>query len=78
MLVRDQNLHLFKHSCMKSCPNTCNTDFKTISNGFKNNYYRRKIAEILLIKQMKPFLNVPDRSCKLKMFNNFLFESFFQ
>ena len=36
---RDQNSHLLKHSCCKNHPNTSQTDFKIISNGFKNNYY---------------------------------------
>ena len=55
---RDQNSHLFKHSCIKNHPNTSKTDFKIISSGFENNYCRRKIAEALLIKQIRPSLNV--------------------
>ena len=42
---RDQNSHLFKHSCCKNHPNTSKTDFKIISSGFKNNYYRRKLQK---------------------------------
>ena len=44
---RDHNSHLFKHSCCKNHPNTSKTDFQIISSGFKNNYYRRKVAEAL-------------------------------
>ena len=44
---RDQNSHFFKHSCCKNHPNTSKTDFQIISSGFKNNYYRRKVAEAL-------------------------------
>ena len=51
---RDQNSHLFKHSCCKNHPDTSKTDFQIISSGFKNNYYTRKTAEALLIKQIKP------------------------
>ena len=65
---RDQNSHLFKHSCHKNHPNTSKTDFKIISSGFKNNYCRRKIAEALLIKQIKPSLNVQEKSNELKLF----------
>ena len=36
---RDQNSHLLKSSCCKNHPNTSQTDFMIISNGFKNNYY---------------------------------------
>ena len=54
----DQNSHLFNHNCIKHHPNTSKNDLKIISTGFKNNYCRRKIAEALLIKQIKPYLNV--------------------
>ena len=66
---RDQNSHLFKHSCIKTHPNTSKTDFKIISSGFNNNYFRRKIAEALLIKQIKPSLKVQEKSYELKLFN---------
>ena len=63
---RDQNSRIFKHSCIKSHQNT---DLKIISSGFKNNYCRRKIGEVLLIKQIKPSLNVQEKSYQLKLFN---------
>ena len=66
---RDQNSHLFKHSCIKNHPNTSKTDFKIINSGFKNNYCRRKIVEVLLIKQIKPSLDVQEKSYELKLFN---------
>ena len=66
---RDQNPHLFKHSCIKNHPNTSKTDFKIISSGFKNNYCRHKIAKALSIKQIKPSLNVQEKSYELKLFN---------
>ena len=66
---RDQKSHLFKHNCCQNHPNTSKTDFKIISSEFKNNYYRRKIAEALLIKQIKPSLNVQEKSHELKLFN---------
>ena len=66
---RDQNSHLFKHSCIKNHLNTSKTDFKIISSEFKNNYFRRKIAEALLIKQIRPSLNVQEKSYELKLFN---------
>ena len=65
----DPKFHLFKHSCCKNHPNTSKTDFKIISSGFKNNYYRRKIAEALLLKQVKPSLSVRQKSYELKLFN---------
>ena len=66
---RDQNSYLFKHSCIKSQRNTRKTNFKIVSSGFKNNYCRRKIATALLIKQIKPSLNVQEKSYELKLFN---------
>ena len=66
---RNQNRHLFKHSCIKNHPNTSKTNFKIISSGFKNNYYRRKIAEALLIKQIKPSVIVQEQSYELKLSN---------
>ena len=66
---RDQNSHFFKHSCIKNHPNTSKTDFMIISSGFKNNYCRLKIAEVLLIKQIKPSLNFQETSYDLKLFH---------
>ena len=75
---RDQNSHLFKHSCCKNHPDTSKTDFQIISSGFKNNYYTRKTAEALLIKQIKPWLNVQEKSYELKLLNcSSLFRNFF-
>ena len=59
---RDQNSHFFKHSRCKNHPNTNKTHFKIISSGFNNNYCRRKIAKVHLIKQIKPSLNVQEKS----------------
>ena len=66
---RDQNSHLFKNSSYKTHPITSNSDFKIISSGFKNNYCRWKIADALLMKQIKPSLNVQEKSYELKLFN---------
>ena len=66
---RDQNFHLFEHGCCKNYLNTSKTDFKIISSGFSNNYYKQKIAKALLIKQIKPSLNVQEKSYELKLFN---------
>ena len=66
---RVQNSHLFEHCCCKNHPNTSKTDIKIITSGFKNNYCRRKIAEALLIKQIKPSLNIQEKSYELKLFS---------
>ena len=67
---RDQKSHIFKHSSEK-CHQHCHTNsFKITGNGFKNKSFKRKVSEALLIKQIKPSLNVPEnsihQSCKLR------------
>ena len=62
---RNQKSHIFKRSSEK-----CHQHFhaKMIGNGFKNNSLRWKISEALLIKQIKPSLNVQGNSIELKLF----------
>ena len=57
--------HIFKHRSEK-----CHQRFHTkmIGNGFKNNSLKWKISEALLIKQIKPSLNVQGKSIELKLF----------
>ena len=43
--------------------------YKIIEKGYKNNVRKQKIAEALLIKQMKPTLNKQDNLVELKLFN---------
>ena len=62
---RNQKSHIFKHSSEK-----CHQHFhaKMIGNGFKNNFLKWKISEALLVKQIKPSLNVQGKSIELKLF----------
>ena len=39
-------------------------DFKVFENCYNNNSRKKKIAEILLIKKLKPSLNVQEKSSK--------------
>ena len=64
---RDQNSHLFKHSIERGNPVLDINSYKTIEKGYKNNVRKRKIAEALLIKEMK--LNKQDDSVELKLLN---------
>ena len=63
---RDQKSHFFKHSCIKNHLNISKTDFNIISSVFKNTYLRQRSSEELSIKQIKPFLNVQEKSYKDK------------
>ena len=66
---RDRNSHLFKHSVESIHDPALKNDFKIIGKGYRNNTSRRKIAETLFIKKMKPSLNIQDKSVKLGLFN---------
>ena len=65
----EQNLYLFKHSCIKKHPESSKTYFKIISSRFKNNCCRRIIAKVFLIRQIKPSLNVQEKPYELDMSN---------
>ena len=43
-------------------------DFKIIGNGFRGNNKKRKVAEALLIRGIKPTLNIQDQSVPLQLF----------
>ena len=66
---RDQKSHIFRHSSGKCRQHFHTNSFKIIGNGFKNNSFKRKVSKALLIKQIKPSLNVQEKSIELKLFN---------
>ena len=68
---RDQNSHLFRNSWIKNHPNTSKTNFKINNSQFRNSHCRLALLAllVLLIKQIKPFLNLQEKSYKLKLFN---------
>ena len=53
---RDHNSHLFKHSIESGHPVLDMSNYRIVEKGYKNNVRKRKIAEALLIKEMKPIL----------------------
>ena len=44
-------------------------NFEILSSGYKNNKFKRKLAEALHIKHERPTLNVQEQSVPLKLFN---------
>ena len=46
---RDQKSHLFRYAVVNDHRNASYDDFKIIGNGFRNNTFKRKVAEALLI-----------------------------
>ena len=43
--------------------------YKIVEKGYNNNVRKQKIAEALLIKEMKPTPSKQDNSVELKLFN---------
>ena len=43
--------------------------FEILSNGYKNNKFKRKLAEALHIKYERPTPNIQEQSVALKLFN---------
>ena len=59
---RDHISHVFKYSIEKSQKNVNTIDFKIIHKNFRNNKLKRKIAEVLWIKDLRSTLNTNKRN----------------
>ena len=68
---RDQKSHLFRHTVVNNRGNASCDDIKIIGSGFRNNTFKRKVAEALLIKEFRATLNVQEKSVGLKRFIKF-------
>ena len=66
---RDDKLHLYAHAEKTGHENVNIDHFEILSNGYKNNKFKRKLAEALHIKHERPTLNVQEQSMPLKLFN---------
>ena len=66
---RDYASHMVKHNIETSHTNVNTANFKIIDMNFSNNKRKRKIAESLWIKDLRPTLNVQEKSIPLKLFN---------
>ena len=64
---RDHKLHILKHSLETEHEHVKSSDFLIISKNFNGN--KRKFAESLLIKKLRPTLNIHDKSVPLKLVN---------
>ena len=67
--VGDDNSHLYEHAEKTSHENVKIDHCEILSNGYKNNKFKRKLAEALHIKHERPTLNVQEQSVPLKLFN---------
>ena len=63
------NSHFYKHSIETGHQNLEISDYRIIGNGYGNNWNKRKIAKVILIKELKPILNKQNKSIPLKLFN---------
>ena len=66
---RDHSSHMVKHNIEISHTDVNAANFKIIDMNFSNNKRKRKIAESLWIKDLRPTLNVQEKSIPLKLFN---------
>ena len=65
----DDRSHLYEHA-EKTAHGNVNIDhIEILSNGYRNNKFKRKLAEALHIKHERPTLNVQEQSVPLKLFN---------
>ena len=57
---KNVNSHFYKHSIETGHQTLEINDYRIIGNGYGNNWKKRKIAEALLIKELKATLNKQD------------------
>ena len=62
---RDSNSYVYKHCIETGHRSPDINDFKIIGSNFHKNVIKRKIAEALLIKQLKPSLRKQEKSIEL-------------
>ena len=66
---RDDQPHFYLHA-EKTGHEILNINhFEILSNGYKNNKFKRKLAEALHIEHERPTLNVQEQSVPLLLFN---------
>ena len=66
---RDTKSHVSKGTSEKKHVKVTQEDFITIGSYFKNNRFKKRMAETLLIKPEYPSLNVQNQSVKVKLLN---------
>ena len=66
---RDQHSNLVKRAIENNHLPVVKDDFTKLEGGYRNNTHKRKIAETLMIKVIRPSLNTKEKSAELKLFN---------
>ena len=62
---RDKKSHLFTHAVVNDHRNVSCGDFKIFGSGFRNNTFKRKLTEALLIKELILTLNIQEKPVEL-------------
>ena len=65
---RDQHSNLVKHAIENNHLPVVKSDFTISDSGHRSNTRKRKIAEALIIKVIRPSLNAKEKSVELKLF----------
>ena len=66
---RDDKSHLYEYAEKTGHENVTIYHFEILSNGYKNNKFKRRLAEALHITDERLTLNVEEQSVPLKLFN---------
>ena len=66
---KDKQSHLLKHPLTQNHRHVDLGNTKIIDSSFHNTKLKRKISEVLYIKQYRPSLNSQEQSVELKLFN---------
>ena len=64
---RDKNSEIFKHSCSTKHPKAKDKNFKILATNYETRR-KRKLAEAMFIRDLKPSLNIQKDSYKLILF----------
>ena len=65
----DDKSHFYEHAEKTGHGNVNIDHFEILLNGYRNNKFKRKLAEALHIKHERPTLNFQEQSVPLKLFN---------
>ena len=60
---------MLRHSIEKNHTEVTVNDFKVIGRNYRNNVRKRKVVEVMLIKQVLPTFNVQKQSVALTFLN---------
>ena len=60
---------MLRHSIEKNHTEVTVNDFKVIGRNYRNNVRKRKVVEVMLIKQILPTFNVQKQSVALTFLN---------